>query len=99
MKTIIYLKFKNRFVSSNWQIKFVITVIIWVNLETMKNLFKLLRDNQFVYIEQGNLQAIVTGIEFYDNLKVYGRSLNYILEKNETDTTSNLDEYERRNNS
>lgn len=75
------LRIENKFISSNWQIKFNDYGDYLGEFGKNEKLFKLLRDNDFVYLEQDGKQAIITGLEFQDNLKVYGRSLNYILEK------------------
>jgi hypothetical protein len=75
------IKIVPQFVSSNWQIKLLDHGDFLGDFGQNEALFKLLKDNDFVYAEQDSKQAIITGLEYTDKLRVYGRSLNYIMEK------------------
>jgi hypothetical protein len=75
------IKIASRFISSNWQIKFCDYGDYLGVFGKNDALFKKLKNEDFVYMEQDGKQSIITGIEYYNSLKVYGRSLNYIMEK------------------
>ncbi len=69
------------YLSVNWEIKFCEFGSGEIELEKTSDVVKLLTENKYLFIFQGEIQSVVTGYRIAETVTVYTRTLEWLLTK------------------
>lgn len=70
-----------RYVSVNWELKFCGYGNGEIELQKTEEIVKILTENRYLFIVQGDIQAIVTGYKIADVCTVFVRTMEWLLTK------------------
>ena len=70
-----------RYLSVNWEIKFSEFGSGEIELERTDEIVRLLTDNKYLFLFQGDIQSVVTGYKIGETVTVFTRTLEWLLTK------------------
>lgn len=69
------------YLSVNWELKFADFGLGEIQLEKTEEIVKILTENKYLFLVQGDIQSIVTGYKIGDICTVFTRTLEWLLTK------------------
>lgn len=70
-----------KYIAVNWEIKFSEFGLGEIELEKTEEILKLLTENEYLFLFQGDIQSIVTGYKVGETITIFTRTLEWLLTK------------------